>query len=91
MIKEGNLVMLRLSNKVDGYQYNTWVRILFIDNDGTFVGKCERKDNNLESININETRRFIGSEMIRAYKGEQFCYSDNVTICVCKSLCRNKC
>lgn len=39
-MKENDLVMIRVETKF-GYT-NTWWRIMFIDNDGTFIGKLER-------------------------------------------------
>jgi hypothetical protein len=89
-MKEGRLVMIRLQTPY-GYS-NTWWRVKFIDNDGTFIGELERchwfeftQHKKGEHIRLN-------TDMVRhIYKDdEQFCYSDNITICGCEGLCREK-
>ncbi len=96
MIKDQDLVMIRLPNDLsyDGRQrhYNTWFRVLFIDIDGTFIGRCERKDYfEFTLYKIGEDVRFDISQVQRIYdQGEQFCYGDNITICKCTGLCRDK-
>lgn len=89
-IKDKDLVMLRLESKY-GY-FNSWWRVEFIDNDNTFIGKLEKQPwyyNNgneigdCETFNVSEIQEVFVDEM-------QLCYSDNVTICDCKGLCRNK-
>lgn len=93
--KVSDLVMLRLpfdpnSNERQRY-YNTWFRVLFIDNNGTFQGQCERVDFDLERISKGDILTLESKKIQQIYKdGEQFCYGDNVTICECTGLCRNK-
>lgn len=89
-MKENDLVMIRVETKF-GYT-NTWWRVMFIDNDGTFIGELERH----HWFEYNEHKkgthiRLDIDKIQHIYKeGEQFCYSDNITICECKSLCREK-
>ncbi len=87
---EGDLVMLRLQTSY-GYS-NTWWRVMFIDNDETFIGKLERLDRSTyETHSIGDIERFPITLPQRLYKeGEVFCYSDNITICNCSGLCREK-
>ena len=94
--KEQDLVMLRLPNDLE-YQgrqrhYNTWFRVMFVDNDGTFIGKMERYEwGGFELYNKDEFVKLQADKVLRIYKdGEQFCYGDRVTICECSGLCRNK-
>lgn len=94
--KEQDLVMLRLPNDLE-YQgrqrhYNTWFRAMFIDNDGTFIGKTERYEcGGFELYDKGELVKLQADKVLHVYKdGEQFCYSDRVTICECSGLCRNK-
>jgi hypothetical protein len=89
-VTEGELVMLRLSTRF-GYS-NTWWRVMFIDTDGTFIGKLERCHwHEYEAHKIGDHERFDCEDVKHTHKeGEQFCYSDNITICQCKGLCQNK-
>lgn len=95
-MKEQDLVLLRLPNDptYEGRQrhYNTWFRVLFVDSDGTFIGKCERIDRfDFELHKIGEDVRLLVDKVQHTYTvGEQWCYSDNITICQCKGLCENK-
>lgn len=88
--KEGALVMLRLPTKY-GYS-NTWWEVKFIDNDKTFIGRLFRFDKTeFDTYKEGEDVSFNIDQVQRVYKkGEHFCYSDNVTICECAGLCRNK-
>lgn len=90
MFKEGELVMLRLETQF-GYS-NTWWRVMFIDNDETFIGKLERCHwYEFEENKIGDCVKFNCDKVQKIYhEGEQFCYSDNVTICECAGLCRDK-
>lgn len=90
MIRDNDLVMLRFETKY-GYS-NTWWRVKFVDNDGTFIGELER-------CHWYEFTEYKKGEHIRLdidriqsvyEEGDQFCYSDNITICDCKALCREK-
>ena len=49
-IKEQDLVMIRLNNEpnyeVRQRHYNTWFRVMFVDTDGTFIGRVEKVDRN---------------------------------------------
>ena len=86
-MKNNDLVLIRIIDKI---YYNTWFRIMFIDNDNTFIGKCERIDNDFNLYEIGDCIKFDKNQIQRIYNNEEFCYSDNVTICKCKGLCRNK-
>ena len=89
-VSDKDLVLLRLESKY-GF-FNSWWRVEFIDNDNTFIGKLEKQPwhyNNGNEIGYCET--FKVSEIQEVFFDEmQLCYSDNVTICDCKGLCRNK-
>ena len=87
---EGELVMLRLETHY-GYS-DTWWRVMFVDNDGTFIGKLERKHwHEYKAHEIGDTERWYTEDIKHTYKeGEQFCYGDRITICECSGLCRNK-
>ena len=89
-IKEGELAMLRVETKY-GYS-DTWWRIMFIDNDGTFIGKLERHHwYEYDDYKKGDDVRLDCDEIQKIYQeGEQFCYGDNITICECEALCRNK-
>ena len=82
--------MLRLETEY-GYS-NTWWRVRFIDNDKTFVGELERCHwHEFTKYGKNEHVRLSIKDIQHVYEeGEQFCYGDNITICNCESLCRNK-
>lgn len=88
--KEGDLVMVRLQTEY-GYS-NTWWRVMFIDNDETFIGKLEKHHWREYTEHKNgDTEKIYLSQVQRIYKeGEQFCYSDKITICTCEGLCKNK-
>jgi hypothetical protein len=90
-ILEGQLVMLRLETRF-GYS-NTWWRVMFIDNDETFIGKLERHHwHEYEAHIKGDMERFGCNQVQRIYAdGEQFCYSDKITICECQGLCRENC
>lgn len=89
-LKEGQLVMLRLETRF-GYS-DTWWRVMFVDTDETFIGKLERKRwHEYEAHEKGNVERFDCDKVKHVYaEGEQFCYSDNITICKCEGLCRNK-
>lgn len=89
-IQESDLVMVRQPTNY-GYS-NTWWRVLFIDNDGSFVGKLERCHwLEYETHKKGDCERFDLTEVKRIYnKGEKFCYGDNITICNCEGLCKEK-
>lgn len=96
-MKENDLVMLRLCNPEDDHlerknHFNTWFRVMFIDNDGTFIGRCERIDRiSFTRYQIGKNVRLDSDKVLKSYiEGQEFCYSDNVTICDCPSTCRNK-
>ena len=88
--KEGQLVMLRMSCKF-GFT-DTWWRVFFCDNDGTFIGELERYDRmEFTKYNKGDHIRLPLNKVQNIWeKGQNFCYSDNVTICNCPGLCRNK-
>lgn len=94
--KEHDLVMVRLPNEGDlnTYRkryYNVWLRVAFIDNDNTFIGYLEKKDKNYTSYEVGAHIKLNCYDVQRLYhSGETFCYSDDVTICECPGVCRNK-
>ena len=89
-MKEGRLVMIRLETSY-GYS-NTWWRVKFIDNDETFIGELERCHwFEFTQYKKGDHIRFDTNTVQHIYKDdEQFCYSDNITICECEGLCREK-
>lgn len=88
--KEQDLVMIRLETKY-GYS-NTWWRVMFVDNDETFIGRLEKHHcHEYEEYVIGQDVRWKVDKIKHVYKtGEQFCYSNNITICNCKGLCLDK-
>lgn len=87
---ENDLVCIRQQTRFG--KSNTWWRVMFIDNDGTFIGKLERCHwFEYEDHKIGETERLACDDVTQIYKeGEQFCYSDKITICSCAGLCQDK-
>lgn len=93
---EGDLVCVPIRNTgnqmPDTGTFKTWVRVKFIDNDGTFIGVVE-KTNKLwfDKYRIGATLT-IDCDMVTDVLQEdyQFCYSDGVTVCKCSALCREK-
>ena len=94
-VEEKDLVLLRLNNNLDDFKqkhYNVWVRILFIDNDNTFYGKIERKEDGFNKF-IDDVVKSHLDNVLDKYDtndGRRWCYSDGVTRCYCKGLCKNK-
>jgi len=76
------------------YEYgytNLWWEVMFIDDNGTFVGMLQRKPLDYRKHTVGEHVTIEIDDIKAKYQGgEQFCYSDNVSICDCKGLCRNK-
>jgi len=95
-IKNNDLVLLRLPNDLNnkGRQrhYDTWFTVMFIDLDGTFIGRCDRVDKfEFTLYKKGDHIKLYVDKVLHVYKkGEQFCYSDNITICKCEGLRRNK-
>ncbi len=94
-IKEQDLILIRLNNNpnYEGRQryYNTWFRVMFIDNDDTFIGRVEKVDKEFEFHKIGDDVKFNIDKVQDKYKeGQQWCYGDNITTCKCSGLCRNK-
>lgn len=89
-MKVGDLVMTR-DQTSSGYT-NLWWRVMFIDNDGTFVGELERFDRMVDiDYEKGEHVTIECDDITQTYEeGMQFCYGDNITICDCPALCRNK-
>lgn len=92
--KEGDLVMTR--DQVAGGYTRLWWKVMFLDNDGTFVGELERFD---WSLNLELNLGYQKGEHVEIdiadvqevyQEGMQFCYGDRVTVCECPALCRNK-
>lgn len=87
--KEQDLVCARLEVPT-GYS-NHWLRVLFVDNDETFIGEVERCEWRYAAYQKGEHVRLNVEQVSSIWKeGEEFCYSDDVTICSCPGLCRNK-
>lgn len=86
----GALVMLRLSTDY-GYS-NTWWRVMFCDSDGTFIGRLERHNwREYTAHKKGEDVRWDSEKVQHIWsEREEFCYGDNITICSCSGLCRNK-
>lgn len=65
---------------------------MFIDNDGTFIGRLERHHwHEYTDHKKGDDVRLELDKVQRIYiTGEQFCYGDGITICSCSGLCRNK-
>ena len=80
-----------LTTKGSQIRYNVWLKIMFVDNDGTFIGKVDKIDSNFTLYNKGEHIK-LDTDMIKLVfkEGQQFCYGDNVTICGCKGLCKDK-
>jgi hypothetical protein len=95
-VREKDLVMLRLPNDLEANgrkeHFNTWFRIMFIDNDGTFIGRVEKINRwEFTLYQIGEDVKLNSDSVLRVYQdGDQFCYDDNISICECAGLCRNK-
>lgn len=96
---EKDLVMLRLPNDLNfkGYRqphYNTWFRVMLVDTNGTFIGRCERIDEmDFKLYKKGEIVRLEIEKVLSVYDendGKQWCYSDGITRCNCPGLCRNK-
>jgi hypothetical protein len=96
-IKENDLVMLRLNNGLPEDKqrhYNTWLRVLFIDTDKTFIGKVEltTRDGQFIAHKKGDTVKYPLDKIVSKYQdndGNQWCYKDEVTRCKCPGLCRN--
>ena len=93
---EGDLVCIYIQNTGNGMPatepFKTWVRVKFIDNDGTFIGLIEKTRKIwFDKYKIGATLT-VDCDMVTDVFQEhyQFCYSDGVTICTCPALCREK-
>lgn len=70
---------------------SAWARVVFIDNDGTLIGVIERTYWRNENYKKGEHVRFSTDEVYDVFReGQKFCYSDDISICGCVGLCRNK-
>jgi len=89
-IKEQDLVMLAIHTKY-GYS-NTWWRVMFVDLDGTFIGKLEKRNPMAyHHHKMGEHVRLYIDEIKHIYKkGDQICYGSSLVVCDCEGLCRNK-
>jgi hypothetical protein len=89
VFKEKDLVLVRLDGS--DQKYNCWFRVIFIDNDNTFIGILERKDWHFNVYEKDEHVRLYCYLVLDVYKeGDNFCYSDNVSRCNCIGLCKDK-
>lgn len=87
---EKDLVMVRLPSDF-GYT-NTWWRVEFMDNDGTFIGRLERKHYfDYDTHLIGDVERFLNGSVQNVFKeGMKWCYGSSITICNCEGLCHDK-
>jgi hypothetical protein len=69
---------------------HAWVRIATINDDKTFIGVAEKIDRYNDKYIIGDQYLFDYYPGMLIYNGQQLCYSDNVTICNCPGLCRDK-
>lgn len=75
-------------------QGRNWYRVMFIDNNGTFIGRLEKINDRLDI----SREHYVGMDytidienVSETYKeGVQWCYSDDTLTCECKGLCREK-
>lgn len=94
-IVENDLVMLRLNNGLSTQRqphYNTWIRVLFIDTDNTFIGTIELIDRDFIVHKKGDTVKYPLDKVVTIYDkndGKQWCYKDGITRCECSGLCRN--
>ena len=74
-----------------GYS-NTWWRVMFCDNDGTFIGRLERHHWHEYTAHRkgDDVRWDVEKNTTCLERRREFCYGDNITICGCSGLCRNK-
>lgn len=86
-IKIDDVVLIRLD--CDYGKSNTWWKVISID-DKYLYGTIFRNEpfvdihkGKIEKFEIKEVQRIL-------QENDSFCYSDNVTICNCPGLCRNK-
>ena len=91
-ILKGNIVMLRLESDY-GY-VNTWWEIMRFDQElngeFSFTGKLVKKHYEYTKHKLGEYSQHLLETIQDVLRGgEIFCYSDNVTVCNCKGLCRN--
>lgn len=94
MIHNANdFVMVRVPKINTTDYFNSWFRIISIDNErNSFIGKCEKIDKyNFCPYTIGDEMLLNISDIQNTFKeGDQFCYMDDITICNCPGLCRNK-
>ena len=97
IVKEGDLVRVLLPYGENKKDIAVWVRVKFIDNDGSISGNIE-KSNPFELVMEKDWRigepwmvQFNKKDILNIYEDwMQLCYSDNTTICTCPGICRNK-
>ena len=73
--------------------YNVWIRVKFIDLNGTFSGLIERIEKGYKLNKIEDLVTMDIEKVLSIYNpndGKDWCYSDEVTRCNCPGLCRNK-
>lgn len=89
--KEGDLVKIKF-DFYKGFSRRAWLRVLFVDLDGTFHGEIERKESGSE-LEIGKVLKLSSNEVLNVLDSndnKEWCYGDNVTRCGCNGLCRNK-
>jgi len=91
-IEINDLVGVRISNS-DGKR-NVWFRIESINHEKqNFIGRLERCEWDFERYVLGERVQFPIKKIQAVFNekdGLEWCYSDNVTRCDYKGLCRNK-
>jgi hypothetical protein len=92
-ISDDDLVLVKMVDESSNSnrKCGLWVRVKFADTDGTFIGNIERKESDFTMYGIGAQLELKDNSVKMKYEaGDTFCYSDNVTICACPGLCRNK-
>lgn len=91
-INIGDLVSVRVSNS-DGYR-TVWFKVDNINNETQkFIGRLERCEWDFNRFKKGQRVQFQIKKIQSIFDendGLDWCYSDKVTRCDCKGLCRNK-
>lgn len=86
--KEQDLVQISI-HTLYGW-LSVWVRVMFVDADDTFIGRIEKLPRRGIDGEIGQDIRYSNNQVTAIYTDQQLCYSDNVSICNCPGLCRDK-
>lgn len=95
-VKVGDEVYLRLQNSIELIEmtpfYDTWFKVLFIDNDSTFIGELTRKDVfDFELYKKGEHVKLPLNRIQHVLKeSDTICYKYNNLLCTynCTGLCK---